>query len=1025
MILLGLLAGVAALAFGAWLRGRVARDAERVARLEWEIKAMREEIRKISAPPQTVPPVPPPAVDAQTAGVDSSSQGEEGIGQAAAAASYPADASPGVASGISSKGEEGTEQAAPPVAFPIPPVAFPPPHIPPSKQFTGAAAAAFPIGSGLPPREGAGTPPVPPPPVAPPPAAPAARGFDWESFVGVKLFSWIAGVFLTIGAVLFLRYSIDHGWLSPPVQMAIGLFVGIGLLMVCELKAARRYAVTANALDAAGLAILFASVFAGHARWNLIGLGAAFLLMALVAALAVALALRRDSLFIAALGLLGGFATPALLSTGEDRPIELFSYLLILNAGLAWVAFRKRWVLLSIASLVFTTCYQWGWVVRFLAGENLGLAAGIFLVFPLVFAAGPALASRERGPSDDIFGRTAAVAAALPSLFALYVAGVGAYGEHWGLLFGFLALLDAGLFALAVFRGPALLHAVGGIATLAVLAAWFVKSMTPILMEPGLTAAVGFSLFYLFAPALAGLLRETAPLAARLSALGLLGHVLLLFVATQKSLSLPPDPRAVAALALVTVAAGFAARREGTAEVQMGALALGPSAVIAFSLVATRTPWPAAAVAAAVALAAWGVGTWVLDGRREFARAACVGLVLGEVVTITASLAPGAPKLTVHLAALVLFLVALFAVAATSEIPSVSFLGGALAVLAAYVFRLGPPRHDRWDQVLVLGAGIWVVCVAHPIVLGRRAARASEPYLLAVLVSVALFPLFRVGLEEGGFHRVIGLLPLAVALGLSALLARLLTLGVPPEENRGRLALVAGAALAFVTVAIPLQFEREWLTLGWALLGAALAWLWGRISHRALVPWSLTLFGAAFVRLALNPAVLTYHARTPTPVWNWYLAVYTVAAAAFFIGFALFRRTDSVPYGGAVRLLPAGGTALFFVLLNLEIADYFAAGRAPSFNVLSSSLSEGLAYTLSWALFAIALLVAGLLAKSRPTRIAALVLLVITILKCFLFDLAQLGGLYRVASFVGLAACLAVVALLLQRFVLARSDPKP
>ena len=57
--------------------------------------------------------------------------------------------------------------------------------------------------------------------------------------------------------------------------------------------------------------------------------------------------------------------------------------------------------------------------------------------------------------------------------------------------------------------------------------------------------------------------------------------------------------------------------------------------------------------------------------------------------------------------------------------------------------------------------------------------------------------------------------------------------------------------------------------------------------------------------------------------------------------------------------------------------------------------------------------------------LAALVLLVITILKCFLFDLAQLGGLYRVASFVGLAACLAVVALLLQRFVLVRSDAKP
>jgi uncharacterized membrane protein len=1036
VFLLAFLAAVAALGLGAWLRERVARNAERVARLEWEIKAMREEIRRISASSRAGPPVSSPAAFVQTGTVDFSSKGEEGEEQAAPFAPHPAAPSPGAASGISSKGEFGAgqaaeaarasvsaDQAAPPVAFPIPPVAFAPPSIPPSKKIADAAAAAAPSDFAGPMREGAEGSSLPPP-LAPPAAARAARGIDWESFVGVKLFSWVAGVFLTIGAVLFLRYSIDHGWLSPPVQMAIGLLAGVGLLVVCELKAARRYAVTANALDAAGLAILFATVFAGHARWNLVGLVPAFLLMGIVAALAVALALRRDSLFIAALGLLGGFATPALLSTGEDRPIQLFSYLLILNAGLAWVAFRKRWALLSVASLVFTTCYQWGWVARFLAGENLGLAAGIFLVFPLVFAAGPALASREPRGSGDLFGRTAAVAAALPSLFALYVAGVGAYGEHWGLLFGFLALLDAGLFALAVFRGPAVLHAIGGIATLAVLGAWFVKSMTPLLMEPGLTAAVGFSLFYLFAPALADRLRENAPLAARLATLGLLGHVLLLFVATQKTLSLPPDPRAAAALALVTVAAGFAARRDGASEAHAGALALGQCAVIAFALVATSTPWPTAAVAAAVALALWGVGAWVLDDRRDFARAAAVGLVLAEASAITTSLAPGAPNIAVHLVALALFLVALFGLAAAAELPNVSLLGGALAILAAYVWRLGPPRHDRWDQALLLGAAIWVLCLAHPIVLGRRAARASEPYLLGVLASVALFPLFRMALEEGGFHRVIGLLPLALALGLAALLASLLTLEVPPDEVRGRLALVAGAALAFVTVAIPLQFEREWLTLGWALLGAALAWLWGRLGHRALVPWSLALFGASFVRLALNPAVLAYHPRTPTPVWNWYLAVYSVAAVAFFTGFAFFRRAHPVPYGAAVRLLPAGATALLFVLLNLEIADYFAVGRAPSFNVLSSSLSEGLAYTLSWALFAIALLVAGILARSRPSRIAALVLLVITILKCFLFDLAQLGGLYRVTSFVGLAACLAVVALLLQRFVLARSDAK-
>ena len=33
------------------------------------------------------------------------------------------------------------------------------------------------------------------------------------------------------------------------------------------------------------------------------------------------------------------------------------------------------------------------------------------------------------------------------------------------------------------------------------------------------------------------------------------------------------------------------------------------------------------------------------------------------------------------------------------------------------------------------------------------------------------------------------------------------------------------SALAFVTVAIPLQLEHQWITIGWALEGAALAWL--------------------------------------------------------------------------------------------------------------------------------------------------------------------------------------------------------
>ena len=84
-----------------------------------------------------------------------------------------------------------------------------------------------------------------------------------------------------IAAVFFLKHSIEQGWLQPAVRAAIGVFVSIALLIVCELKAARRYASLANAMDAAAIAILFSTFFASHALWNLIPATAAFVLLSL------------------------------------------------------------------------------------------------------------------------------------------------------------------------------------------------------------------------------------------------------------------------------------------------------------------------------------------------------------------------------------------------------------------------------------------------------------------------------------------------------------------------------------------------------------------------------------------------------------------------------------------------------------------------------------------------------------------------------------------------------------------------
>ena len=163
-------------------------------------------------------------------------------------------------------------------------------------------------------------------------------------------------------------------------------------------------------------------------------------------ALAVLLSIRRDSLFIAVLGLLGGFATPALLSSGENQPIPLFAYLVLLNVGLAWVAYRQRWAVLTVLTLVLTTVYQWGWVFRFLDASQVPLAMGIFAVFPVITMAALTVARRGPAPAGDgaTFERAALVAAVMPLVFVVYLSAVPAYGARPVLLFGFLLLIDVG-----------------------------------------------------------------------------------------------------------------------------------------------------------------------------------------------------------------------------------------------------------------------------------------------------------------------------------------------------------------------------------------------------------------------------------------------------------------------------------------------------------------------------------------------------------------------------------------------------
>jgi uncharacterized membrane protein len=1082
--------------------------------------------------------------------------------------------------------------------------------------------------------------------------------FDWERLVGVKLFSAIAGIALVVAAIFFLRYSIDNGWLQPPVRVVIGVLVAISLLVACDRKAARKYPLLANAMDAAAIAILFGSFFAAHSLWNLISGPQAFGLLALVTLTAVGLSIRHDSLFIAVLGLLGGFATPILLSTGENQPIPLFAYLLLLNVGLAWVAYRTGWTVLSTLTLVFTTIYQFGWVAKFLHGSDGGqlpLAIGIFTLFPVVSYAMKAVAKSRPVMSEhageDTFEWTTLASSIVPALFAVYVATVPQFRDHYALLFGWVFLIDAGLLAIAIARSNGTLHAIGGGTTLLVFGAWFWNSYAPgaavpvmgfvalfiafflaaqviaarwgdefadagetamltapvllfvfpllvarepqaastVLIFPALFALVAlivwrtfvmgegvlyfvaaffalateavwsaryltastlpqavityiaFGALYLGVPLLAR--RRGEPLEPRygggvvllaslvlllyisvgpVAATGLWGLALLLAILNASlfiesaAASLPiisiagsvlswiilfvwwseaaatvgllssllvvvglallmagghiwalqytrrasaeASPRGFGQglwLSLVVYAFFFAVATNGAWSIPpwplFGALAV---VTLAFSTVALAAASPpmhlASTVTATLVLMLWSDATqpngfatvgiaaqtmmslfalswiWVMKRYSDFTPrvlsppAAAVTVIALFEFSLSAMNAGSLPApFFVALTAHVIGFVVLLALATAYEWPKAAIGFSLLAGNAAAQIMLRE-GHTGIDTLIHV-ASIYAPFALYPLVLGARARDSREPYIAALLSGAWCFFIAREGMEEAELGWMVGVVPVALGAVTTLHLRQLLKIQPSGSRDLGRLALVAGAALAFLTVAIPLQLDHQWITIGWALEGAAVAWLYTRIPHRGLLLSAAGLLGVAFVRLALNPEVFRYEPRGDMRIINWYLYTYVIAAAAMGLAAWWFSDTDDVITKKVPRLrylLTSGSTILLFLLLNIEIADYYSDGPEILFR-FGASIQQDLTYTIAWLIFGIITLAAGIVGKARAARVASVAMIAVTTFKAFLYDLGSLEGLYRVFAFVGLAISLALVSLALQKYVLA------
>jgi hypothetical protein len=622
------------------------------------------------------------------------------------------------------------------------------------------------------------------------------------------------------------------------------------------------------------------------------------------------------------------------------------------------------------------------------------------------------------------------VLASLPVLLFLAAGGI-APEALWALAL-LLAVLNAGLFIESAAIGLPAVSFAGSLLSWAILAAWWLRAsgsvgtLASLLVFAGMTLITlgGYTWSYLRNA------RTAQPVVTRPDfgfadglLLGLIGHLFLLAIATNREWAIPPWAL-FGTLAVITLATSVASMAVTRAALHVAGVAAASLIVLAWMLNATHG-WGLVGVLAAASVSAYGL-VWQLPARARrmeasAASAAAIALALGEFTLMAAPRceAPFAALVTAHTANLAVMLVLTW----RERWRHVATGAAALAWLAAWTWQTDWLGEHSWVQLIVLALAMYSVFIAYPLLLGRRAQRERDPYIAAVVASAMVFVAARAAFQVANLTWMIGAIPVAESAVLLVLLRELLRIETAGERDLGRLAVVAGAALAFITVAIPLQLDRQWITIGWALEGAALAWLYGRIPHRGLLYAGVALLAVVFVRLALNPEVFHYEPRGAVRILNWYLYAYALCAGAMIVAAWWFSATDDRIVSGlphASRMLAAAAGILLFLLLNIEIADFYATGPEITFR-FGAGVSQDLTYTIGWLFFGILLLAIGIWRRSHAARVAAVILIAVTTCKCFLYDLASLEGLYRVASFVGLGMSLALVAVALQKFVLARA----
>ena len=212
------------------------------------------------------------------------------------------------------------------------------------------------------------------------------RNFKLENFIGLRLIHFVGIIVLVVGLSIGVKYVIDKELISPMMRIGLAYLAGL-VLYFLSWRLRKKYQLFSAILFSGGVASLYFTTYAAFVYYGFFRFEVTFFLMAIFTVYTCFEAIRYNRQEIAILGMVGAYGIPFLISGNVERVGLFFAYIVIINIGVLFLSFKRKWKLMAWLALLTS------WVVFILWGLSrydgkqflmaLSFLAGFYFLFTI------------------------------------------------------------------------------------------------------------------------------------------------------------------------------------------------------------------------------------------------------------------------------------------------------------------------------------------------------------------------------------------------------------------------------------------------------------------------------------------------------------------------------------------------------------------------------------------------------------------------------------------------------------------